>query len=112
MNDSSNIKKNFGRVVMELRIQKGLTQEQLAEYLNMSPHTITRIETGNTFVSCEAISQFCKFFNVAPSVLFTPKPQILYDEHINYKKKITELLSGFSADRLKEIYNILIIMNK
>ena len=51
MTDTEEIRKIFGKAVMELRTQKGLTQEQLAEYLTISPHTVTRIETGKTFVS-------------------------------------------------------------
>lgn len=106
------IRKIFGKTVSELRIQKGLTQEQLAEYLSLSPHTITRIETGNTFVSGDVISQLCNLFGVAPSVLFTPKPHILYDEHMDYLKEINKLLPEFRTERLKEIYNVLCVMNK
>jgi len=112
MIDSSNIKKIFGKTVSELRNQKGLTQEQLADYLNLSPHTITRIETGNTFVSCEVISQLCNIFDVAPSVFFTPKPHIMIEEHMNYTNEIVKLLPGLKTDRLKEIYNFLVVMNK
>ena len=112
MTKNFDVKKIFGRVVAELRIQKGYTQEQLAEQLNLSPHTITRIETGNTFVSSDVISQLCDLFNIAPSVLFTPKPQILYEEHINYKKEITKLLSCFNTEKLKEIYDILLVLKK
>lgn len=106
------IRKILGKTVFELRTQKGLTQEQLAEYLSISTHSVTRIETGKTFVSGELISQLCNLFGVAPSVLFTPKPQILYEEHTNYIKEIQTLLPGFNSNRLKEIYNILLVMKK
>lgn len=106
------IKKIFGSALAELRTQKGLTQEQLAEYLSLSTHTITRIETGKVFVSSNVISQICKLFEIGPSVLFTPKPHILYEEHINYSKEIKKLLPGLKTERLKEIYNFLVVMNK
>ena len=80
--------KSIGQTIKKYRKLRGLTQEQLAEYLTISPHTVTRIETGKTFVSCEVISLLCKLFNVAPSVLFTPKPHILQQEHTNYQKEI------------------------
>ena len=112
MTDTEEIRKIFGKAVMELRTQKGLTQEQLAEYLTISPHTVSRIETGKTFVSCEVISLLCKLFNVAPSVLFTPKPHILQQEHTNYQKEIIQLLPALKTDRLKELYNFLLVMNK
>ncbi len=112
MIDANEIKKIFGKAVYELRTQKNMTQEQLAEYLSLSPHTITRIETGKAFVSGEVISQLCNLFNVSPSVLFTPRPHILYEEHKNYIKEITMLLPSFKTDRLKEIFNFLTILNK
>lgn len=112
MNNSYDVRKIFGKMVFELRTQKNLTQKQLAEYLDLSPHTITRIETGNTFVSSEVISKLRNLFNIAPSVLFTSKPHILYEEHINYSKEITKLLPGFKTEQLKDIYNFLVVMNK
>lgn len=110
--DVNDIKKILGKAVAELRNQKGYTQEQLAEFLNLSPHTITRIETGNTFVSGEVIAQLCNLFEISPCTLFTTKPEILYDEHINYKNEIMKLLSSFKSNKLKEIYNILLVMDK
>lgn len=47
--EQTKIKKNFGKILMELRVQKGYTQEQLAEKLNLSTHTINRIEMGHAF---------------------------------------------------------------
>ena len=110
MNKNLDVKKIFGKVVSELRIQKGYTQEQLAEKLNLSPHTITRIETGNTFVSSDVITLLCNLFDVAPNVLFTPKPQILQEEHIKYKQEIIKLLAGFNSKKLKEIYDIMLVL--
>ena len=106
------IKKIFGKVVSELRQQKGYTQEQLAEYLGISPHTVTRIETGNTFVSCEKISKICNLFKISPNVLFTPTPHLLFDEKINYIEEITNLLPSIKSERLKELFNFIVIMNK
>lgn len=106
------IKKIFGKVVFELRSQKRMTQEELAEYLSLTPHTITRIETGKTFVSAEVIAQLCNVFNISPNVLFTQNPHLLHEEHKNYVEEIIKLLPGFKTERLKEIYNILNIINK
>ncbi len=111
MFDVDEIKKIFGEVVYELRTQKDMTQEELAEYLSLSPHTITRIENGKVFVSCEVISKLCNLFKIEPSVLFTPRPHILYEEHQNYISKIKSLLPKFNSKKLEEIYNILLIMH-
>lgn len=73
MYDSKNIKKIFGATVKELRTNKGITQEQLAEYLGLQPHSITKIETGRTFVSSEVLASLSNFFNVTPAFFLNPK---------------------------------------
>lgn len=56
MIDSNRIKKILGRNVKQLRTSKGLTQEQLAEHLNLQRETIAFIETGAAFVSSEVLA--------------------------------------------------------
>ena len=40
------------------------------------------------------------------------KPHFLLKEHIDYRDKINQLLKTLPAEKLKEIYNILTVMNK
>ena len=40
----------FGKRIMTLRKQKGMTQAQLAEQINVSNKTISRWETGKDFL--------------------------------------------------------------
>lgn len=61
---SNNIKKTFGINLKKLRTSKNLTQEQLAEILNMQMQSITFIETGRTFVSSEILSKLCNYFKI------------------------------------------------
>lgn len=106
------IKKILGTVLRELRMAKGLTQEQLAEYLEVQTHTVNRIETGRNFVSSELLTKLCDYFDVAPAVFFTQKPEIMIDKHINLIKEIVRLLPAFSTEKLSEILNILLVMKK
>lgn len=112
MTDSKIIKRVVGTVVKELRTQEGITQEKLSEDIGLQPHGLTQIETGRNFISSEVLCKLCEHFDVAPSVFFTPKPEFTFDEHINYAKEIKRLLPSFSAEKLHEIYNILLVMKK
>ncbi|MDE6138479.1 MAG: helix-turn-helix domain-containing protein [Candidatus Gastranaerophilales bacterium] len=112
MYNSEDIKKFLGTSVKELRKEKGLTQEKMAESIGLEPNGLAQIESGRKFVSADVMSRLCEAFNVAPSVLFTPKPRVILDEHINYEKEIARLLPGFSQEKLHEIYNILLVMKK
>ena len=92
MDKSFDVRKIVGNNLKNLREVKNLTQEQLAELLNLQTYqTINRIENGRTFITRILLEKICKFFNVEPYVLFL-KPNQKYtpetlDEisQINYK---------------------------
>lgn len=112
MIDEKKIKKNFGSVVKKLRMSKSLTQEQLAERLDLQMQTITSIETGRSFISCEVLAKLCNYFNVEPSYLFSLNHIDLSENNLNYIKEINRVLKGFNSEKLEEIFNILLALKK
>ncbi len=110
--DSSDIKNIFGSSVQEIRKAVGLSQEKLAELIGKDKNTINRIGTGVNFVTSDTYASLCNVFNIHPSVLMSEKPHFLLKEHIDYRDKINQLLKTLPAEKLKEIYNILTVMNK
>lgn len=111
MNNSTNIQKTLGANVKALRVNKNLTQEQLAEYLGLQPHSVTKIETGRAFVSSKVLAKISDFFNVTPAYLFSNKVKIITEDDLKYSDAIKKLLPNFSATKLREIYNILSVMD-
>ena len=65
-----NIKKNFGKRIKEKRLEKELTQEELAEKIGISPKSLSQIELGNNFVSAENLDAICQALSISPRVLF------------------------------------------
>lgn len=107
------IKNNIGRNLRELRESKGLTQEQLAEILQLETfQTINRIENGHTFVSADMLEKLCNFFEVSPSIFFIKKVQILTETHQNYVKDINMILPALSDEKLKYIYNFALLLQE
>ena len=51
------IKKNLGNRIREIRISRSLTQEALAEKINLSAKSLSQIELGNNFVSAETLDE-------------------------------------------------------
>ena len=49
------IKKNLGNRIREIRVSRSLTQEALAEKINLSAKSLSQIELGNNFVSAETL---------------------------------------------------------
>ena len=56
--------KKVGCFFKELRKEKGLTQEQLAEELNVSGRTISRWETGNNMPDLDILIMMSDFYKV------------------------------------------------
>lgn len=100
MDKSFDVRKIFGNNLKKLRESKNLTQEQLAELLNLQTYqTINRIENGRTFVNRILLENICKFFNIEPYILFL-KPN---------QKYMPETLDEISQINLKldKIYNFI-----
>lgn len=57
--------KESGKRIKELRKKKGLTQEQLAEELNISYSMVGKIEIGYTGISIDLMIQMMELFEVS-----------------------------------------------
>ncbi len=55
---------NFSERLKTLRKQKDLTQEQLAEYMGVSPQAVSRWETGATCPDIMALPQLAELFHI------------------------------------------------
>ena len=62
-----------GRRIQKLRKAMGLTQEQLAERLNVSTVHLAKIETGKRGCSLDILIDFATFFNVSLDYLVLGK---------------------------------------
>lgn len=64
------IKKKLGKKIRDLRVQHSLTQEALAEKINLSAKTLSQIEVDNNFVSAATLEKICSVLNLNPKILF------------------------------------------
>ncbi len=100
-----NVKKQFGAKIKRLRQKKGLTQEQLAEKIDIATRTLSGIETGENFVTAETLEKVFEALEVSSSELFA-------FDHI---KPQEELISEIIADvqnlkdrnKIETIYKII-----
>ena len=59
----------YGQRIKELRLEKGLTQAELANALNTSQRNVSKYETEYLDLSTENIIKLCKFFGVSADYL-------------------------------------------
>lgn len=54
----------IGSFIKELRKEKGLTQEQLAEQLNVSRRTVSRWETGSNMPDLDVLIEMADYYEI------------------------------------------------
>lgn len=59
--------KKIGQFLQALRKEKNITQEMLAETLNVSSRTISRWETGNNMPDISLLIELSQFYHVSIS---------------------------------------------
>jgi len=62
---------NIGEIIKKLRKQKDMTQEQLAEYLNISPQAVSRWEINSTLPDITLLPAIANIFGVSADVLLS-----------------------------------------
>jgi transcriptional regulator with XRE-family HTH domain len=60
---------NIGETIKKLRKQKDMTQEQLAEYLNISPQAVSRWEINSTLPDITLVPMLANIFDVSTDTL-------------------------------------------
>jgi len=102
-----NIKKKLGERIKEIRINRSLTQEALAEKVNLSAKSLSQIELGNNFVSAQTLDDLCAALGISPKVLF----DFEYLE-VNEKDLISEIVKRLKRNPalLKTVYRIVLAL--
>ena len=75
-----------GRLIKRFRTEKGLTQKQLADIINVSDKTVSKWECGNGCPDVSLLSALSDIFGIDVQVLLTGKIDINEKEEGNMKK--------------------------
>jgi transcriptional regulator with XRE-family HTH domain len=68
--DTAPVYRLAGKNLKKLREERGLTQKELAEKLNLSIGLISRIERGENSLAPRHIASICKLFDVDPGYFY------------------------------------------
>lgn len=83
----------FGQRVRELRVAKKLTQETVAELIDIQPENYSRIENGLSFPKPENIVKLSKVLDVEIAELFQ-------FSHLNdYEKILDAIIEKLKSDK-------------
>lgn len=78
----SKVLDHFGDKFRTLRLDAGISQEQIAENLDISVNTVSRIENGQTSADLVTVFRFAKMMNISIDKLFPKETsdEIAYDD--------------------------------
>ncbi len=99
-------KKSFGEKLKRLRKSRNLTQEQLAEMIDIDPRNLSRIEVGSSFVKAETLDKILKALDVTAEQLFS-------NDHIKPKDELWQEIQTYLAmvkddiNKLEKIHKII-----
>ena len=93
LNNYMDMKKMFGKRLRELRTAKMLTQETVAELINIKPENYSRIENGFSFPKTENIVKISQVLGVEIAELFQ-------FAHLNdYDKVLSAIIEKLKTDK-------------
>jgi transcriptional regulator with XRE-family HTH domain len=97
-------KRLLGARIKELRKLRGLSQEKLAEIINIDPKHLSRIEVGRSFPSMDTLEGIAKALKVELKEFFA------FEHHIKDSKElignINRLFKETGEDKLRLILKI------
>ncbi len=101
------VKKLLGRNIKKYRKSLNLSQEELAEKLNISPKHLSNIERGRKFASAELIGKLSDTLKISVSSLFFDEENFKNPDTVKkIKKVIDKELSKTKKELFKKIVEI------
>ena len=101
------VQKIIGRRIQEIRKQRGLTQEQMAERVNISPHYLSALERGVYNIKLDLLVDILNILNCSADEVF----QDVVDSSSKIKaSQLSEKLKGLPLHEQRKILEVVEIM--
>ena len=101
------VQKIIGRRIQEIRKQRGLTQEQMAERVNISPHYLSALERGVYNIKLDLLVDILNVLNCSADEVF----QDVVDTSSKIKaSQLSEKLKGLPLQEQRKILEVVEIM--
>ena len=95
---------SIGKKIKEYRVKKHLTQEQLAESLNISVKYVSRIENGNGGVKLETLINAMNLLGLVPNVAFS---DLIKNDDLKLQLFLSSKISELSKEKVEFLLNFI-----
>ena len=99
---------NIGKTIINKRKEKGITQDDLANFIGVSKASVSKWETGQSYPDITFLPQLASYFDISLDELMGYEPQMT-NEDINklYKKLCTEFATRPFEEVKSDCYEIM-----
>jgi len=91
---------NIGRIIIKKRREKGMTQEDLANYIGVSKASVSKWETGQSYPDITFLPQLATLFNISIDELMGYEPQMSRED---IRKLYLKLSADFASRPFDEV---------
>ena len=92
----------IGNFLKELRKEKGITQAQLAEALNVSARTVSRWETGSNMPDISILVDIADYYDISiPEIINGERKSEIMNEE---ERKIAKTMSDYATTEKEKIF--------
>ena len=93
----------IGSRIKQARLAKNMTQEDLADKIDISVAFLSRVERGNSHINLKRLNQLCDLLDFSEGYLLNCSSS----SSENYlDKEFTDLIKSVSPEKQKLIYNV------
>ena len=91
---------NLARNIVKMRHEKGMTQEDLANYIGVSKSSVSKWETGQSYPDITFLPQLATLFNISIDELIGYEPQMCTED---IRKLYVKLSADFASKPFDEV---------
>jgi transcriptional regulator with XRE-family HTH domain len=91
---------NFSKIIVQKRREKGITQEELANYMGVTKTSVSKWETGHTFPDITFLPVLAAYFDISIDCLMGYSPQMSQSD---IKKLYTRLAKDFTDKPFEDV---------
>lgn len=103
------VEKAIGRRIQARRKKKGLTQEQLAEMIAMSPNHLSAIERGVYNVKLSTLVEIINYLDCTADDLFM---DVINSGYKMRSSRLSDMIEKLDVDEQTKIFNVIETMLK
>lgn len=93
---------NLGRILVENRHKRGITQDELAAYMGVSKAAVSKWETGMTYPDITLLPQLATYFNISIDELIGYEPQMTKEQIRVLCRKLATDFSTLPIEKVRE----------